>query len=120
MLDCYLLEHALVRYLIAIALSLSLHKALVFQTSPTYLWHHKVSAATGTRKENTTDNSTMANALAVIAGVLIVQERVLPAIKQQTKSKKPRNDVMLIPAPSFLKVVTEQDRQTMDLLESYI
>ena len=88
MLDCYLLEHALVRYSIALSLSLSLHKALVFQTSPTYLWHHKVSAATGTRKENTADNSTMANALAVIAGVLIVQERVLPSNQAANQVKK--------------------------------
>ena len=43
-----------------------------------------------------------------------------PSNQATNQVKKPRIDVMLIPAPSFLKVVTEQDRQTMDLLESYI
>ena len=52
------------------------------------------------------DNSTVANALAVIAGVLSTGTST-PQQSSSKPSEKPiaRNDVMLIPAPSFSRLL---------------
>ena len=86
MLDCYLLEHTLVCY--SIALSLSAHGSCL--SNQPYL-PVTPQGQRGQEKENMADNSTMANAhaLAVIVGVLSTGTSTPQ--QSSSKPKEPRS-----------------------------
>ena len=94
-MNCYLLEHALVRYSIDCSLSLSAGSCLSNQPN---LVTPQGQCRFGDKKGEYGRQLNHGHALAVI---VIVQERVLPS---NQAANQVRNDVMLIPAPSFLKM----------------